>query len=300
VGKCAGAGPLYSLRVWLPAAWAMCFMLAGVRLGLAQQVGQSPAETPGEYNGLPMPRQSEQMAALDKHIVTLPVRTAAEMTDEDAALLNRREADVSRAAAFYGFDISDSVRWTYEQVVCHTLPDHLILAFTNRTSPKGPSRFVAVVPHGSGDVQVVTDFTHGLLPFHPTWKSGNAYAVFNRMVAADRGEHGLQPNSHWLNLGMCYVALAGGSVPKVAAPLGDVAASDALLKRDGFTPIIRFGDHGAADVAFSDVQALKHTANWTLSFDGSGRLKKAELREDKPVPVRDVPMAAEPAPIIPN
>jgi hypothetical protein len=147
---------------------------------------------------------------------------------------------------------------------------------------------------------VVTDFTHGLLPFHPTWKSGNAYSVFNRMVAADRGEQGLQPNSHWLNLGMCYVALAGGSVPKVAAPLDDVAASDALVKRDGFTPIIRFGDHGAADVAFSDVQAQKRTANWTLSFDGSGRLKKAELREDKPIPVREVPMAAPPAPIIPN
>jgi hypothetical protein len=266
----------------------------------AQPRQQSPAAIAGEHNGLPVPTEAEQEAALNAHMLTLPVRTAAEMTDEDAALLARREADVSRAAAFYGFDISDSHSWTYQQVVCRALPQHLILAFTNETSPKGPSRFVAVVPHDSGDVELVADVTHGLLPYRPAWKSGNAYSVFNRMVVAEHGEHALRSNSHWLNLAMCYVALAGGTMPQVADPLDDLGASEALVKRDGSTPIIRIGDHGAADVAFSDVQQPRRTANWTLSFDRDGRLKKVDMSEDKPIRVRDVPMSAPLPPIVPN
>lgn len=266
----------------------------------AQQREPGAAAIAGEHNGPPVATDAEQEEALASHLVTLPVLTAAEMTEADAALLARREADVSRAAAFYGFDISDSNSWSYRQVVCRALPEHLILAFTNETSPKGPSRFVAVVPHDAGDVELVTDVSHGLLPYRPAWKSGNAYSVFNRMVEADRGERALRSNSHWLNLAMCYVALAGGTVPQVANPLDDVAASEALVKRDGSTPIIRIGDHGAADVAFSDVQQPKRTANWSLSFDREGRLKKADLSEDKPIRVRDVPMSAPLPPIVPN
>jgi hypothetical protein len=298
-------GAVSGARLWL----LMACCLAGASVSAVAQEAppaaalprqQSPAAIAGEHNGLPVPTDAEQEEALNAHLVTLPLRTAAEMTDEDAALLARREADVSRAAAFYGFDISDSHSWTYQQVVCRALPEHLILAFTNQTSPKGPSRFVAVVPHDSGDVELVADVTHGLLPYRPAWKSSNAYSVFNRMVVAERGEHAVRSNSHWLNLAMCYVAVAGGTIPQVADPLDDLAASEALAKRDGSTPIIRIGDHGAADVAFSDVQQPRRTANWTLSFDRDGRLKKAQLSEDKPISVRDVPMSAPLPPITPN
>ncbi|MGI8772341.1 MAG: hypothetical protein ACR2JE_12990 [Acidobacteriaceae bacterium] len=294
--------PRRSLRAGLP-AWvllAVCFLLCVTRAVAAQQREQGAAAIAGEHNDPPVATAGEQEGALGAHIVTLPVRTAAEMTKEDAALLARREADVSRAAAFYGFDISDSIAWTYRQVVCSALPEHLILAFTNETSAKGPSRFVAVVPHDTGDVQVVSDVSHGLLPYHPVWKSGNAYSVFNRMVVADRGERALRSDSRWLNLAMCYVALAGGTIPQVADPFDDVAASEALVKRDGVTPIIRVGDHGAADVVFSDVQQPRRTANWVLSFDRDGRLKKADLSENKPIRVRDVPMSAPLPPIVPN
>ncbi len=277
-----------------------CWLAGASQSALAQQREPSAAAIAGEHNGLPVPTGAEQQDALTAHLVTLPVRTAAEMTDADAALLARREADVSRAAAFYGFDISDSNAWTYRQVVCRALPEHLILEFTNQTSPRGPSRFVAVVPHDTGNVDLVADVSHGLLPYHPVWKSGNAYSVFNRMVQADRGEGALKSDAHWLNLAMCYVALAGGTIPQVANPLDDVAASEALTKRDGVTPIIRIGDHGAADVAFSDVQQPKRTANWMLSFNRDGLLKKADLSENKPIRVRDVPMSTPLPPIVPN
>src|ERR1700738_2403053 len=66
-------------------------------------------------NGPPPSCEDEQMAELDAHLSKLPVLYAAEMKPVDRELLQEREVDVSRAAAFYGLDISDS-HWTYQQI----------------------------------------------------------------------------------------------------------------------------------------------------------------------------------------
>ena len=164
-------------------------------------------------NGPPPPAEEEKIAALDAHTSTLPVLDAGEMSAADRALLQQREVDVSSAAAFYGFDISDS-HWTYQQIVCRSLPDHMMLSFENGSVEHGPSHFVAVVPANGEKVQVVTEYAHGLLPFRAAWEKSTAYDAFNRMTATDRGEHELGPQSHWLNLGMCFVALTG-HLPRV-------------------------------------------------------------------------------------
>jgi hypothetical protein len=215
---------------------------------------------------------------------TLPVLTPAQMSAADAALLNAREAEVSRAAAFYGFDLSRA-DWKYEQVVCRALPEHLILGFTNANSPKGASHFTAVIPRGGGRVQVVAGYAHGLRPFKPSWMNPGSVAVFNGMVAEERGAGPIGGSDHWLNLGMCYAALTGPP-PEAAIETQDVRASGALGRRNGATPIIRVGDHGAAEVAFSDVREAERTYNWTLSFDKSGRLKGADRAEAEPVKVK--------------
>ncbi len=248
----------------------------------AQQTDSKLASDEAEY------------AALSTHTYTLPVLDAGAMHAADRELLQRREADVSRAAAFYGFDISDS-HWSYRQVVCNTLPDHLILSFESDSPEHGASRFVAVLPPGDGKVQVVTAYAHGLLPFHAAWEKSTAYAAFNRMTEADRGEHRLGPDSHWLNLGMCFAALTG-HVPQVAEPVNDVAASEALLKRNGSTPIILIEPTGNAVVNFTDISETETVSNWSLSFDPKGRLVKAHLDAAKPARIRTVPMS----PIIPS
>ncbi len=234
----------------------------------------------------------------DVHTVALPVLSPAEMSASDAELLNAREAEVSRAAAFYGFDISDT-SWTYQQVVCRSLPDHLILSFSNEGGTRGSSHFVAVVPHGTDKVEVVANFAHGLLPFRPAAEREGSYGVFNRMVQADRGERAVSPNAHWLNLAMCYAALTG-MPPQVAALQDEVAASEALAKRRGSTPIIRVGNHGAAEVAFSDVRLTDRTGNWTLSFDRNGQLKHVDRTEARPLKVQRSLIAGLPAPVSPE
>jgi len=239
------------------------------------------------------PQDAEKYATLDAHAFTLPVLDAAAMSAEDRDRLQQREADVSRAAAFYGFDISDS-HWSYRQIVCHTLPDHMLLSFDSDSAEHGASHFVAVVPPGDGKVQVVTAYAHGLLPFHAAWEKSTAYATFNRMTEADRGEHRLGPDSHWLNLGMCFAALTG-HIPQVAEPLMDVDASEALVKRSGSTPIILIDKPGNAQVNFSDISEEDRVGNWRLRFDARGRLIKAELDAVKPQQTRVVPLS----PIIP-
>jgi hypothetical protein len=255
------------------------------------------AQVDRHRNGPPPPAEEEKIAALDAHISTLPVLDAGEMSAADRALLQQREVDVSSAAAFYGFDISDS-HWTYQQIVCRSLPDHLMLSFENGSVEHGPSHFVAVVPANGEKVQVVTEYAHGLLPFRAAWEKSTAYEAFNRMTATDRGEHELGPQSHWLNLGMCFVALTG-HLPRVPEPRENVAASEALTKRNGSTPIILIDPGKAAEVDFSDVSEAR-TGNWRLHFDNRGRLTKAELESAGPLKTLVVPMAPVIPPIEPE
>jgi hypothetical protein len=243
-------------------------------------------------NGPPPPGDEEKIAALQAYTSTLLVLDAGEMSAADRTRLEQREVDVSSAAAFYGFDISNS-HWTYQQIVCRSLPDHMMLSFENDSVEHGPSHFVAVVPANGQKVQVVTEYAHGLLPFHAAWEKSTAYEAFNRMTATDRGEHALGPQSHWLNLGMCFVALTG-HLPRVAEPRESVDASEALTKRNGSTPIILIDPGKDAEVDFSDVSEAR-TGNWRLRFDNRGRLTKAELESASPLKTQVVPMS----PVVP-
>src|SRR3984957_9824698 len=240
-------------------------------------------------NGPPPPGEEEKTAALEANTSTLPVLDAGQMSTADRALLQQREVDVSSAAAFYGFDISDS-HWTYQQIVCRSLLDHMRLNFENDSVEHGASHFVAVVPANGDKVQVVTDYAHGLLPFHAAWEKSAAYEAFNRMMTSDRGEHELGADSHWLNLGMCFVALTG-HLPRVAVPEQSVEASEALTKRNGSTPIIMIDPGKDAEVDFSDV-SMERTDNWRLRFDNRGRLTKAVLDTVNPLKTRVVPMSS--------
>lgn len=264
-------------------ALAACFVLTLPALG----------QFHAHRNRAPLPDEQEKTAALEAHTATLPMLDAGQMSVADRTLLQQREMDVSSAAAFYGFDISDS-RWTYQQIVCRTLPDHLMLSFQSDGVEKGPSHFVAVVPANGSKVQVVTDYAHGLLPFHPAWEKSAAFEAFNRMTASDRGEHALGPDSHWLNLGMCFVALTG-HVPRVGTPAESVEASEALAKRNGSTPILMIDPGKQAEVDFSDVSQTR-TANWRLRFDKQGRLTKAAVDMAEPLKTQVVPMS----PVIPQ
>jgi hypothetical protein len=273
------------MKAMLAAAMCACCMLPA-----AAQLHQ-------HRNGPSIPGEEEKIAALEAHTSTLPLLDAGAMSAADRALLQQREVDVSSAASFYGFDISDS-HWVYQQIVCRSLPDHMILNFENDNVEHGPSHFVAVIPANGGKVQVVTDYAHGLLPFHAAWEKSTAYETFNRMTATDRGEHALGPQSHWLNLGMCFVALTG-HLPKVAVPKENVEASEALTKRNGSTPIILIDPGKDAEVDFSDVSEAR-TGNWRLRFDNQGRLTKAELNSVGSLKTRVVPMSPVILPIQPE
>ncbi|HEX6771658.1 MAG TPA: hypothetical protein VF126_06515 [Acidobacteriaceae bacterium] len=255
------------------------------------------AQWHGHRNGPPPPSEEERIAALEARTTALPVLDAGQMSAADRSLLQQREVDVSSAAAFYGFDISDS-HWVYRQIVCRTLPDHLMLSFENDSAEHGASHFVAVVPANGDKVQVVTEYAHGLLPFHAAWEKSTAYEAFNRMTATDRGEHALGPQSHWLTLSMCFVALTG-HVPRVAVPKEDVAASEELTKRNGSTPIIMIDPGKDAEVDFSDV-SQERTGNWRLRFDKRGRLTKAEVDRVERLTTRVVPMSPTIPPIQPE
>jgi hypothetical protein len=286
--------PPFGRPLWVAlAALLLAGLLGAGLLGSTGLHAQAQAGE-GSYSRDRVPPQDvEKYAALEAHTYTLPVLDAAAMSAADRERLEQRQAEVSRAAAFYGFDISDS-HWSYRQIECHTLPDHLLLSFDSDSAEHGASHFVAVVPPGDGKVQVVTAYAHGLLPFRATWEKSTAYATFNRMTALDRGEHSLGPDSHWLNLAMCFTALTG-HIPQVPEPMKDVGASEALVKRNGSTAIILIDAPGNAEVRFSDIAQSDRVGNWRLRFDKRGRLLQAQLDAVKPLHTRMAPLS----PIIP-
>jgi hypothetical protein len=93
---------------------------------------------------------------------------------------------------------------------------------------------------------------------------------------------------------MCFVALTG-HLPRVAEPRESVEASEALIKRNGSTPIIMIDPGKDAEVDFSDISGTR-TGNWRLRFDNRGRLTKAELDSAGSLKTRVVPMS----PVIPS
>jgi hypothetical protein len=92
----------------------------------------------------------------------------------------------------------------------------------------------------------------------------------------------------------CFVALTG-HLPRVAEPRDSVEASEALVKRNGSTPIIMIDPGKGAEVDFSDISAAR-TGNWQLRFDDHGRLTKAELESAGSLKTQVIPMS----PVIPS
>ena len=148
--------------------------------------------------------------------------------------------------------------------------------------------FAAVVPRGTGHVRVIPVSRRGWTLFTLTGENALTIHDFNAIVREEG--HGLLPN--WLQLGLCYAALAGGHVR--AALLDDGAKPEAMPVPAASRLMVAYGKKGA-EVVLESGNLGTDRRSWTLKFNGRGELMKVALGRTPMLTARSIqpkPLAA--------
>jgi hypothetical protein len=212
-------------------------------------------------------------------VQTIEFRTAEQMSQQDRNLLADAQSSIAERAEFAGLEFNQG-QWSYFQMVCPALPNHLLLRFTRNGGAGDVSLFSASIPRsGAGHVRIIPIQRRGYSLFSPAPINALTISAFNHI----RAEEPAESTPGWLATGLCYAALAGAR-PQ-AALYENPAAQNSPMAAPAMMEIL---GNGGAVIRFTDVAASSRPMEWTMTFNGNGRLLKAthspaSLITEKPV-----------------
>ena len=214
-------------------------------------------------------------------------RTLEQMTAQDREVAANAESSIAEHTKYANLEFNQDSQqkgsWSYQQVVCPALPQHVFLRFLRNNGVGDVSTFTASIPRGGeGQVRIIPIQLRGYSLFSPAPINAMTVATFNKIRAEENPDHASV--SAWLGVGLCYAALAGGH-PQLP-PHEDDAAPKKLIAED--KGILDVSDGGGAVMTFDDVSVPARTTEWTLSFDRNGRLLKASHSAAQPIRVIEV------------
>jgi hypothetical protein len=221
------------------------------------------------------------VAARAQAAASVEFRSYEKMTQQDRDLAASAESSIAERAGVDGIEfgtVSEHSQWTSEQIVCPALPNHLLLQFTRNSGKGDMSVFSASIPRGGeGRVRIVPILRRGYSLFSPAPINELTISAFNHILAEEAA--GTAPD--WLATGLCYAALAGAH-PRAAT----ADAQDFRMLADVAPGTQTARLRGGAVISFTDLSAMPQPMEWTLTFDGKGRLtqathSKAELGREK-------------------
>jgi hypothetical protein len=192
-----------------------------------------------------------------------------EMSAADTAIAARRQAEIASEARFYGYNLKTG-EWAYRETTSPFLPNDILLTYDERLPSNVTSRFVALVPRGSGRVHIVPAIIRGALPLGKPYDDPRNFGLFNQAVSQDMVKKVLSTDIGWLGLGAAYAAMVGGDpvVPREGEPeTGNRAA------------LVRLNTSETTRVVVPDRSAEKGYTVWTVDFAKSGTVIAAD-RED--------------------
>ena len=200
---------------------------------------------------------------------SIRVLSEAQMTASDRDLVANWESAIQEHAGFENLDF-DGSSWTYQQLVCPALPNHLFLRFTRNDGTREMSMFSAAVPrNGDGRVHIVPIVRRGYSLFSPAPIGAMTIAAFNRV----RTEEGEGASADWIGTGLCYAALAGAN-PQTGAPQPDSQEGAETPEAATIPPTLIVRSGGEAVIRFADV-STERPMEWNMTFDNKGKLVKA-------------------------
>lgn len=219
-------------------------------------------------------------------IEAIQFRTPGQMTARDRDVEADGEASIRERVNFSGLEFNEH-NWSYQQIVCPALPNHVLLRFTRNNGKGDESVFTASIPRmGDGRVRIIPILRRGYSLFSPAPVNALTILAFNHI----RDEEHPDGPPDWLTTGMCYAALAGAH-PQVA--LGPVDPKAPRFP-SGTRAALEILPQGGANIRFLDVAAAPKPMEWTMTFNGKGKLlKAAHVPAPWNVPVALPPTAAQ-------
>ncbi len=197
---------------------------------------------------------------------SLEFRSYERMSVRDRNLAVDAESAIGERAGFAGLEFNQG-KWNYQQIVCPVLPNHLFLQFTRNNGTGDMSMFSASIPRGGdGRVRIIPIVRRGYSLFSPAPINALTISAFNHI----RAEEHVDETPEWLATGMCYAALAGAH-PQV----GPAEETDFRKLPDAPTGREVIPMRGGAVIRFTDVAAISRPMEWTMTFNGKGKLLKA-------------------------
>ena len=250
---------------------------------------QTPLQVPkADQRPMPFPPGSEMSGSA----APLEFRPFDRMTQQDRDLAADAEFAIAERAGFAGLEFNQG-KWSYQQIVCSALPGHLFLQFTRNNGTGDVSVFSASIPRGnSGQVHIIPILRRGYSLFSPAPINALTIAAFNHI----RAEESPDNPPEWLGTGLCYAALTG------AHPQIGPAEESEIGKLPSTPPgTLQIPMHGGAVISFTDVAALPRPMEWTMTFDGKGKLLKAKRStapqwKERPVQMTSTEVQGKPVP----
>jgi hypothetical protein len=247
----------------------------------------APKEKAIQDKERPMPFAIDGKDSGMEHAVEF--RPLDKMTARDREVAANAESSIGEHARYSGLEFNEG-NWSYEQVVCSALPEHVFLRFMRNNGTGDVSLFTASIPRGNeGRVRIIPIQLRGYSLFSPAPINALTISAFNHIRAEENPDHA--PVSGWLATGLCYGALAGGH-PQLRPRDEDPMGQKVLAAKGGELEI---SERGGAVISFDDISAVPKPMQWSMTFDGKGRLLKAthtsaellKISEAKPKPVNE-------------
>lgn len=221
-------------------------------------------------------------------VQAIEFRTVEQMSRQDRALAADAQSAIAERARFAGMEFNQG-QWTYSQMVCPALPNHLLLRFTRNGGSGDVSLFSASVPRGgAGQVRIIPIRRRGYSLFSPAPINALTISAFNQIRAEEPADSA--PN--WLATGLCYAVLAGAN-PQEGQRAENSAEKNSPAGMQGF---LNISIDGGATIRFVDSATPSRPMEWTMTFNGKGRLLRA-THSPASLPKQIVAM---PAPALPT
>lgn len=280
----------------LPALFTLASIAAACAPLQAQAVQQVSSDAPKVKEIHPIVRPMPFAPVDEGQTHAIEFRKAEQMTQMDLDLLADARPSIAEHAghADLGFNQGN---WSYRQMVCPALPNHLFVRFMRNNGAGDVSVFSASIPRdGRGRVRIVPIQFRGYSLFSPAPTNAVTVSAFNHI----RAEEHAGVKVDWLGTAFCYAALAGGN-PRL--PLAKETQSS--TKHDLAMPVVlEIPAEGGAVIRFTDLSAVPRPMAWTMIFDAKDTLLKvehlsADIASEKalnPKPV-DSERALNPAPV---
>jgi hypothetical protein len=282
----------------LPLALAAAF-LAGVCASLSAQTAGDTHETPPKAEpareaALP-PAQFSTAGGTVQTSDAIEFRSGGEIAQKDSDLAEGARTLIAKRAELFGLELNRG-HWSYDQLVCSAMPNHLFLRFTENGGAGDVSEFSVSIPRGEGQLRIIPILRRGYSLFTPAPSNGQTIEVFNRIRTE---EHPVKAPG-WLESGLCYAALAGAQ-PEIAIQASPSARDSASHQPLAAMPaVLKKRSDGGAIVRFADKSALPRPIEWTMIFDGKGRLMKATRSSAPLIKEKTLQSAAPDAPASPK